>query len=160
MKKLFALILAIIMVFALAACGGGGSSGSGSGNTPSGGQGQANVNTPPPVQEAIEGEFFPGIKDEDIPEDLMRKAGTVVSAQKIPSNNADFSYEVEIVLEGAPMHFYSILSDHYNVRAESSELPLEEDQERYYFFDWGEIILSNKELLIDEGRIIIQAFII
>ena len=155
MKRIIALTLAVILVFALAACGGG-SSGSGGNNS------QPELTptvTAPPAQEEVDGEFFPGIKDEDIPEDLMRKAGRVAKAEKTPSDDPDFSYEVFIVLEDAPMHFYSILSDHYNVRANSSELPLEEDQERYYHFDWGDIILSNKELLINEGEIRIQAFI-
>jgi len=152
MKKVFAVTLAIIMIFALAACGGGSAPAATPAPTPE--------PTPAPAApQEIEGEFFPGLKDEDIPEDLLRKAGRVVSAEKVASNEAGFNYEVFIVLADAPMHFYSILSDHYNVRANSSELPLEEDQERNYHFDWGDIILSNKELLINEGEIHIHAFI-
>jgi len=151
MKKFFALILAVVMILALAACGGG-SGGTQTQSTP-----RPDTPTPAPTPVEIEGEFFPGISDDDIPEDLLRKAGSVKSAEFKPSDDPDFTSEVFIVLADAPMHFYSILSDHYNVRAISSELPLEEDQERFYFFEWGEVTLSNKELLINEGEIHIHA---
>jgi len=151
MKKLIALMLAIVLIFALAACGGG---------TPAPTPAPTPEPTPAPTPvPEIEGEFFPGIKDEDIPDILLRKAGKVASAERVASNEAGFNYEVFIVLADAPMNFYSILSNHYEVGAESSDLPLEEDQIRTYTFDWGVIELSPKELLINEGEIRIHAMI-
>jgi len=150
MKKYLALILAMIMIFTLAACGGGGTPATPVEPTPE------PTPAPTPVPE-IEGEFFPGIKDEDIPEILMRKAGKVTRAEKLASNEAGYNYEVFIVLSEAPMNFYSILSNHYEVGALTADLPLEEDQVRTYTFDWGLIELSAKELLIESGEIHIHA---
>ena len=151
MKKLFTLTLVAAMIFALAACSGGGAADPTPEPTP--------TPTPVPTPVEIEGEFFPGIKDEDIPEVLLRKAGRVESAILIVSEEPDFTSEVFIVLADAPMHFYSILSNHYEVAAISSDLPLEEDQVRTYVFDWGLIELSAKELLIESGEIHIHAML-
>ena len=153
MKKLLTMIIVVIMIFTLTACGGGG-----------GGTTEPAAPTPEPTPAPtpppeIEGEFFPGIKDEDIPEILKRKAGRVASAERVASNEAGYNYEVFIVLADAPMNFYSILSNHYEVGAISADLPLEEDQVRTYTFDWGVIELSPKELLIDEGEIHIHALL-
>jgi len=153
MKKLLALLIAMIMIFTLVACGGGGG-----GDTSAGSATPAPERTPAPTPPPeIEGEFFPGIKDEELPEILLRKAGRVESAEKVASNEAGFNYEVFIVLADAPMNFYSILSNHYEVGAISADLPLEEDQVRTYTFDWGVIELSPKELLIEKGELHIHA---
>jgi len=148
MKKILVLTIAILMIFMIAACGGGG------GATPD--EPATNPPTAPPPTEP-EGDFFPGISDDDLPEIMKRKAGRVESATFVPSSDPDFTSEIFITLADCPMHFYSILSDHYNVGALSSELPLEEDQMRYYTFDWGVIELSNKELLINQGEIKVHA---
>ena len=153
MKKLIALTIAVIMVFALAACGGGGETDAPETPAPD----PAPSPNPTPAPQEPDGDFFPGLSNDEIPEILMRKAGQVESAVKEPSGDPDYTSEITIVLAGCPMHFYSILSDHYNGGAISSELPLEEDQMRFYTFDWGIIELSNKELLINDGKIKIVA---
>jgi len=154
MKKIITLTLSILMIFALAACGGGG-------DTVVPEEPPEEEETAPapapPVQEEIEGEFFPGLSDNEIPEVLKRKAGQVESATKEPSDDPAFSYEIVIILAGCPMNFYSILSDHYNQEAITSELPLDESLERFYTFDWGEITLSSKQMLIEEDLIKIIA---
>jgi len=150
MKKVLVLMLVTIMIFILAACGGG--------NTdpitptiPT----TAPQRTPDPNE--IEGEFFPGISDEDIPEILMRKAGTVESAVKVASDDPDFSYEVFIVLADVPMNFYSILSHHYQMGSTEYDVPLDESLNRTFSFDWGYIEMSNKDLIINDQKIEIHA---
>ena len=155
MKKLFALILVMIMIFSLAACGGGGNGGTTPDATPE--PTPTPAATPPPVE--IEGEFFPGIKDEDIPEILMRKTGVVESAVKIPSDNPDYSDEVFITLAEVPINFFSILSHHYQDASIEADVPLDESLGRSFTFDWGLIEMSSKDLLINEGKIEIHALI-
>jgi len=153
MKKLLVLLLVTVMIFALAACGV-----RGAGNTdpitptiPT----TAPARTPDPNE--IEGEFFPGISDDDIPEILKRKAGTVESAVKVTSDSAEFSYEVFIVLADVPMNFYSILSHHYQSGSTEYDVPLDESLNRTFSFDWGYIEMSNKDLIINEGKIEVHA---
>ena len=150
MKKVFVLMLVTIMIFILAACGGGNS--------------DPIIPTIPtatpertPDPNEIEGEFFPGISDEDIPEILMRKAGKVESAERVASDNPDFSYEVFIVLAEVPMNFYSILSLHYQNGSIEYDVPLDESLIRTFSFDWGLIEMSNKDLIINEGKIEVHA---
>jgi len=151
MKKFLAMILAVLMIFTLIACGGG----SGGSTTPDPTPTPTPTPTPEPEEE---GDFFPGIANEDIPEILMRKTGTVENAVKVPSENPDYSYEVYITLADVPMNFFSILSNHYQVGANEYDVPLDESLGRSFTFDWGRIEMSNKELLIAEEKIEIHAF--
>jgi len=158
MKKIFALIFAIIMVFALTACGGGSSNGGG--NTTQ----DTPTPTPTPTPAApveIEGEFFPGISDDDIPAVLMKKAGVVNEATFAPSANPDFTSEVTIILGNCPINFFSILSDHYNKDDGliESDLPLDESLGRTFTYDWGILEMSSKEIIIETGEVHIHAFI-
>ena len=151
MKRVFVLVLVLVMGVTLIACGGGGGSDPVVTPTPT----ATPVPTPDPTE--IEGEFFPGIKDEEIPEILMRKTGVVESAVKVVSDNPDFSYEVFIVLAEIPINFFSILSHHYQSGSISAEVPLDESLGRSFVFDWGYIEMTSKELLIDTGKIEIHA---
>jgi len=159
MKKFFALTFAIIMVFTLTACGGG----NGNNND---GTAATNESTPEPeatptpeAQEEIEGEFFPGISDGDIPDILLRKAGRVESASLVASDDPEFTSEVLIVLSGCPMNFFSILSNHYETGSLTAELPLDESLGRSFTFDWGTLEMSSKDLIMESGEIHVHAFI-
>jgi len=156
MKKLIALTIAVLMIFTLVACGGGGSGGTTSGPAQEADPTPEPATPTPPPQE-IEGEFFPGIKDEDIPEILMRKVGIVEHAEKVESSDPAFSYEIFITLAEVPINFFSILSFHYQDASESYDVPLDESLVRTYSYDWGYIELSPKDLLIEEGRLKIHA---
>jgi len=152
MKKLFALLLVTVMIFTLAACG--------SGNTD---PVTPTIPTPTPERtpdpNEVEGEFFPGIPDDEIPDILKRKAGTVESAVKVVSDDPDFSYEVFIVLVDAALSFYNILSHHYQSGSLSHVVPLDESLGRSFTFDWGYIEMSSTDLFIDESKIEIHALI-
>jgi len=150
MKKIIVLVLVSGLIFLLAACGGGNS--------------DPIIPTIPtvtpertPDPNEIEGEFFPGISDEDIPDILRRKAGVVESAVKVASDDPDFSYEVFIVLAEVPMNFYSILSHHYQMGSTEYDVPLDESLNRTFSFDWGYIEMSNKDLIINDQKIEIHA---
>jgi len=159
MKKLFALTFVVIIAFTLTACGGGSSSGN-DGTTVSNEQTPTPEAAPTPEpQEEIEGEFFPGISDDDIPEILLRKAGRVESASLIPSDDPEFTSEVLIVLSECPINFFSILSNHYETGSLTAELPLDESLGRSFTFDWGTLEMSSKDLIMEAGEIHVHAFI-
>jgi len=150
MKKLLALLIGLIMVFSVAACGGG-STDPVVPTIPT----TAPERTPDPNE--VEGEFFPGIADEDIPDILKRKAGTVERAERITSDDPEFSYEVFIVLTDTALSFYNILSHHYQSGSISHDVPLDESLGRSFTYDWGYIEMSEMDLVINESKIEIHA---
>ena len=153
MKKIAALVLVCLMIFMLAACNGGGGGAPDPTPTPE----ATPTPTPTPDPTAAGGEFFPGIPNDDIPDVLMRTAGELESAIKVPSTDPDFSYEVFIVLAEIPINFFSILSHHYESGSIEAEVPLDESLGRSFVFDWGYIEMTSKDLIIEEGKIEVHA---